>query len=132
MAANPKFAEQLRRARKEYELRHGDITQEQLGEWVAEWLRDPKGYSTAMANKWFGGKGEPSFSVGVAIFSVLGADLAEVARAAYVRREPPVAAKRAEKKPALDSTFTQEDVDRATDSVTGRRAAKKRRGATGD
>ena len=103
MPANPKFAEQLRRARKEYELRHGDITQAELGKRVAEWLRDPKGYSAAMANKWFGGKGEPNFSVGVAIFSVLEADVAEAARATYVRREAPLTVQKggaAEEKPA--------------------------------
>ena len=94
MATNRRFAEQLRRARKAHEFEHGDITQEQIGERVAEWLGDPQPYSAALVSKWFGGGGDPSFSVGVALFSILGADLAEAAKGSYVRREPAVTKRR--------------------------------------
>lgn len=145
MVKSEKSAEWKRdlfRARRLYEARHGvDLTYSEIGTRVAELLRRGTPVRKQQVASWFAGV-VPNFHLGVALAQVLEVDPVELGLppqaaegeegneggeggAGMVRPRNPVP-------PRPLSIITEEDVNRATESVTGARAAKRRRRATGD
>ena len=92
-----------------------DLTYGEIGTRVAKLLDRETPIRKQQVSSWFAGV-IPNFQLGVALAQVLEVDPVELGMPGASR---PL------------SIITPEDVDRATESVTGKRAAKKRRGGTG-
>ena len=105
---NSRLADELRRAlarqraarveRGEY----GKLTFTVLGQMLAAWLGDPVPYSGEAVRTWITTGRDPGFPVSVALFSILApeADLKELARATYSRRQPRGGKQRGESTPS--------------------------------
>ena len=141
MAESEKSAEWKRAlfsARRLYEARHGvDLTYGEIGVRVAKLLRRESPVRKQQVASWFAGV-VPNFQLGVALAQVLEVDPVELGlplrRVDCGEEGGEADGQAAQRKPTPPpplSFITEADMDRATFSVTGK-AARRKRGATGD